>query len=173
MGLFADVIADEETAAVAKHKPPIMAPKEDVLHVFLHWRTYHPRSYPRPIDTMKEWQKIAARLREGYTVEQLRQAIDGMHKSPFHQGENDRQTKYLSLELCLRDASKVEQFLRLDEQYDAAYGSAPVLSEKTQKTLRAGQNWLNRNSGGSEASGPALPPEPRIQETRRLTDDRH
>jgi hypothetical protein len=56
---------------------------------------------------------ISARLRDGYTVEVLKQAIDGCKRSSFHMGENDRNTVYDSLDLILRNAEKVDGFVEL------------------------------------------------------------
>ncbi len=86
---------------------------EDVLAVFDHYRTYHPRAHPNPRPDSKEWRKILDRLREDYTVEDLCLAIDGCHKSPHHCGENDRGTKYLGLELIVRDSGHVATFIEV------------------------------------------------------------
>ncbi|MFM1990173.1 MAG: hypothetical protein RJA99_3130 [Pseudomonadota bacterium] len=47
-----------------------------------------------------------------YTVEDLKKAIKGCSLSPFHQGENDRNTKFNDLELITRDPAQVEKFMR-------------------------------------------------------------
>jgi hypothetical protein len=85
----------------------------EVLEVFTHYRTYHPRAHPEPSSKSKEWRAIKARLAEKYSVTDLKLAIDGHHKSKHHLGNNERQTKYLSLELCMRDSSKVQGFMEL------------------------------------------------------------
>lgn len=108
-----------------------------MLAVFARYRTHHNRAHPRPKSTSKEWRLIRARLAEGYTVEDLCRAVDGCHKSPFHQGENDRGAKFDSLELIMRDSSKVQKFIECAEQ-----GPQPVLSERTRQNLRAADNWL-------------------------------
>lgn len=54
--------------------------------------------------------KIQARLREGYTIETLKNAVRGCAASPFHNGDNDRGKKYLDIELICRSGEKVESF---------------------------------------------------------------
>lgn len=128
---------------------------DQIKAVFEHWKVLHPRSFPRIHGELKEWKKIRDRLKDGYTLAQLCRAIDGIHVSPWHQGENERGKEYVSLELCLRDAKHVEQFL---EQMDKHEQRQPVLSEKTQRTLRAGESWAERVTGhNTEELGEAQP----------------
>jgi hypothetical protein len=111
----------------------------DVIAVFDAYRKHHPRAFAKPVPTSKEWRAIAARLREGFTVDDLVEAIEGCHVSPFHCGENDRQTPYQSLSLIVRDGSQVNNFIEL-----ARKGPTPVLSEKNQRGQRAAQSFLAR-----------------------------
>ena len=55
--------------------------------------------------------KIKDRLKEGYTEEEIRLAIDGCAKSPYHMGDNDRNTAYDSIELICRNGENVERFI--------------------------------------------------------------
>lgn len=80
--------------------------------VVAHYQKFHPKARPGK----KERALIAARIAEGSTAEDLCQAIDGCHASPFHQGQNDTGRKYDSLELICRNASKVATFIELAEQ---------------------------------------------------------
>ena len=102
------------------HSPVQNGTASDVLAVFAHYRTYHPRAFKNPKSTSKEWKAIKARLAEGSTVDDLCLAIDGCHRSPWHQGRNDRKTKYDSLELITRSGSKVIEFIALAEQHPAS-----------------------------------------------------
>jgi hypothetical protein len=112
----------------------------DVLAVFEHYRGFHPRAHKTPHSGMKEWGKIKARLAEGYSVDDLKLAIDGCHRSPFHMGENDNGRKYNTLELIVRDGSKVQSFIELAQQ------EGPVLAQKTSKTIRAAQAWAGKET---------------------------
>ncbi len=110
-----------------------------VLAVFAHYRTYHARSFAKPSRGSKEWRLIAARLAEGYSVDDLKAAIDGNHRSPYHCGENERSREYHNLELIVRDGGKVTQFMEVPDR-------CTVVSEKESRSLRAAQNWLDKDS---------------------------
>ena len=104
------------------------------------YKTYHPRARPGG----KAKRLIRARL-ANWTIDDLCRAIDGCHRSPFHSGENDSQTKYQSLELILRDDGQVQKFIELPEH------PPPVLSKKTQRNAAAIKNFVKRSSdNGSE-----------------------
>lgn len=110
--------------------------------VFAHYRTYHPKQFPSPSSKSKEWRLIADRLREGYSVPDLCAAIDGIHKSPFHCGQNDKGTKYQTLALCMRDASQVGKFMEY-----ATTRAGPVLSEKSMRTQSAIDQFVLEREG--------------------------
>ncbi len=111
-----------------------MSVEIDVREVVKHYQDFHPKSKPGK----KEKAKIRLRLKDGYSVDDLKAAIDGCHRSPFHCGENDRGKKYQSLELIMRDASHVTEFLEIPLD-----GSEPVLSEKTRRTMRAVSTFVD------------------------------
>jgi hypothetical protein len=119
-----------ENTSVELVKPDRTSSTE-ITAVVDHYRTYHPRARPGA----KERKLIASRLKEKYTVSDLKQAIDGCHLSPHHCGQNDRGTKYQSLELIVRDSSKVAQFI------EHARGS-PVRAEP--KALRIAREHEER-----------------------------
>lgn len=86
--------------------------------VFEHWRKATGKV--RAILDTKRRDLIDRRLAEGNTVEDLKASIEGYVKSPFHNGENDKRKKYLSLELMLRDAAHIEAGLDLLMESNAA-----------------------------------------------------
>lgn len=76
--------------------------------VFEHWRQkLRPKAHVFDDDTRK---KVLARLKEGFTVEELKQAIDGCASNPHNQGVNDKQKRYDSLELICRNGGNVARF---------------------------------------------------------------
>jgi hypothetical protein len=89
-----------------------MARKEEVGAVVDWYRKHHPRARP----DKKERLLIGERLADGYSVEDLCQAIDGCHLSSFHCGQNDRHTKYQSLGLIMRSSSHVLKFIEIYER---------------------------------------------------------
>jgi hypothetical protein len=90
-----------------KEKPPSIASPQ-VRAVFAYWQAV--MRHPEAILLAKREQLIQARLREGYSLEDLKAAIDGCKASPHHMGQNDRHTVYDTLELILRDGGNVERF---------------------------------------------------------------
>lgn len=103
--------------------------------VFAYYQKLHPQSHPGD----KERRLVQTRLREGYTSEQLISAINGCHKTPHNLGANDRNTKYLSLTVIMKDSSQVARFIENNENPPQAR------SEKEQRTLDAARSWLEGN----------------------------
>lgn len=60
--------------------------------------------------TPKRESVIKARLKEGYTVDHIKQAIDGCKRNPFNMGKNPNKVVYDDLELICRSGEKVEHF---------------------------------------------------------------
>jgi hypothetical protein len=66
--------------------------------------------------TREREMKIKGRLDEGYTVDQLKSAVDGCGGSAFHQGDNERGHRYDDITLICRSGSKVEQFIEMTKE---------------------------------------------------------
>lgn len=111
---------------------------DQVRQVFDHFRTHHPRAFPTPKPESKEWRLILARMNEGFTDQDLCDAIDGMHRTPHNCGVNDSQQTFLSLELCMRSGSHVTKYMQAPQQL------APIMSEKEMRGQIAGQQFLER-----------------------------
>lgn len=88
------------------------ARRDQVASVFNHWRQV--MKHPRSAMDAKRRKLIESRMKEGYSEEDLKSAIDGCSRSSFHMGGNDRQQRYDGLDLILRDASHVDNFLSLE-----------------------------------------------------------
>jgi len=86
--------------------------KAEAAVVFEYWKTVlqHPKAQ---LDSSRR-QKIQRRLKE-FTVADLKKAIDGVARSPFYLGDNDRKRKYDGIETIFRNAAKVEQFIEVAE----------------------------------------------------------
>lgn len=80
-----------------------------VAKVFDYYRTHHPQAR-LGADIRK---KIGARLKEGFTVDECKKAIDGCHLSDYHSGKNESGTKYQSCELIFRNSAKTNQFIEM------------------------------------------------------------
>jgi hypothetical protein len=103
-------VGTEPDGPVRDQAQPTAPPSDHVLSVFDHWRAVmgHPASKLTP----KRRRLVIQRLRDGYTVDQLRSAIDGCRLDPHNMGHNDRNTVYDDLELICRDGEHVERFMR-------------------------------------------------------------
>ncbi|HKX31349.1 MAG TPA: helix-turn-helix domain-containing protein [Blastocatellia bacterium] len=97
----------ESTDSKPKHRKSDRA--DEITQVFEHWKLT--LNHPNGRLDEKRKQKIRARLAEGFNVEDLKLAIDGCSKSPFHQGDNDRNKVFDDIELICRDAAHVERFM--------------------------------------------------------------
>lgn len=80
-----------------------------VQEVFEYWQVR--MGTPRARLDQKRRQKIRQRLLDGYTVQDLTDAIEGCASSPFNMGQNDRSTVYNDIELICRDAAHVDRFI--------------------------------------------------------------
>lgn len=85
----------------------------DVSMVFEFWRDLLAPS-SRLDDRRRKL--IAARLDDGYSVEDLQLACLGCRASPFHMGDNDRHTKYCSIDLICRSSEYVDKFISIAEE---------------------------------------------------------
>ena len=93
----------------------------NITDVFDYWKLV--MSSQRSKLDSKRKKLINDRLKT-YSVDDLKTAIHGCSVSPFHMGENDRGVKYNSIELILRDSSKIDQFIGYSESPPKAGGSA-------------------------------------------------
>lgn len=123
-------VTDEQTTSVEQARPvplslEIVEPpkRDDAAEVFEYWKAV--MGSGRSVLDSKRRKLIEARIVEGATTQELKRAIDGCKASAFHQGENDRRTKYSTIELICRDRAKVEQFVALIERPVAAKPGQP------------------------------------------------
>lgn len=100
---------EEEEGKGKGNDVALRARREQVAAVFDHWRQI--MDHARSVLDDKRRKLIEARLKDGYSAEDLTNAITGCSLSPFHMGHNEQGTRYDGLELILRDGSKVDKFL--------------------------------------------------------------
>lgn len=91
----------EEKEAVAEAAP--------VSQLFDFWKATMSLN-GKTLLTPKRKRLISDRLREGYTIERIQNAIRGCAASAFHSGQNDTHTTYNDIELICRSGEKVEFF---------------------------------------------------------------
>lgn len=77
--------------------------------VFVFWQDH--LNHPKSVMDSKRLKAINARLKDGYSVDDLTAAIRGCKLTPYNMGENDRKQVYDDIELICRDATHVENFI--------------------------------------------------------------
>lgn len=103
----------KESNILAQKQEGEAADSGNIRTVFDHWTTVCALPGGRsPVLNDKRRSKIRARLREGFTVEDLQNAITGFAAEPFYNGDQDGKRK-LELQWRLADAAQVERGLEL------------------------------------------------------------
>lgn len=104
ISLFEDFPAGEEENKISK---------ETVMEIFNFWVKTLRNSLrgPSPVLTPARDKKIRKAL-ELYGSETCLQAIEGCSLSDFHMGKNKGGRRYDDIELILRDAKHIEQFVQ-------------------------------------------------------------
>jgi hypothetical protein len=142
---------EEEKPSLSTSAKPKPTWSREANLVFEHWRTQMGKR-SNTIFSGDRKTKVLARLREGYTVDQLKQAIDGYSQSSFHRGENPRGVAYDDLELICRSGAKVEQGIEL-----ATRRTTPTTPGTTRHSVSReyddGIQWHNNDDDDGEDSG--------------------
>ncbi len=81
----------------------------EVRDIFVYWQTVMGKQRSRLTGDRRG--KIEARLREGYSVDEIKKAIDGCRNTPWNMGENPNGKQYNDFDLICRNGSKLEQFI--------------------------------------------------------------
>lgn len=136
--------------------------REDAEEVFAHWAevVHRPSAEarglkPRQLNlTADRQRKIKARLSDGFTVDQLKQACTGLASSDWHMGRNQKTAKNPpnGIDFVFRSAGKVEEFLELadniptdplaaDISYDDVVGARNMLAQSERDVRRANGEW--------------------------------
>jgi hypothetical protein len=125
---------EEEENMSGARAPGVVVSAGLVREVFAYWqyRLNHQQAKLTP----EREKKIRARLKQGYTVAQIKRAIDGCASSPFHQGANESGAVYSDLTLICRDGGKLESFIARADKGAARFSPA------AQQTIAAGERIL-------------------------------
>lgn len=76
--------------------------------VFAKWQEVFGKNRARM--NAKRKKKIEERIKEGYTYQDMAEAIMGCSLTPWNMGDNPSRKRYVELELILRDGSQLERF---------------------------------------------------------------
>ena len=117
--------SNTDSNAYSDDKPPLPPP---VLHhltddgvcdaasmVFFYWLKAMGKTDKIKF-TPRRKKAVLARLKSGYSVDDLKQAIDGCAMSPFHMGQSESGVVYDDLELICRNPEKVDGFIAMEKR---------------------------------------------------------
>ncbi|EPX3860864.1 hypothetical protein ACWY7A_000032 [Acinetobacter baumannii] len=88
--------------------------KDEIHEVFEFWKVTFNKNTRTVLDNKRKT-KIQARLKEGYTVEDIKLAITNCSKSEYHV-----QGGYTDIELICREASKLDRFIEMSNPAQVA-----------------------------------------------------
>ena len=88
----------------------ISAKADEVEQVFNHWVRVMGKTGQAKLTTKRK-SCIEARLKEGYSTDDIKLAINGCAGSSYHMGQNDNGTIYDDLTLICRSGDKLENFI--------------------------------------------------------------
>lgn len=126
---FADGIAPTKSAV-----PAIDTSKEE-NDIFAYWRTVAGKSGAQ--FTAERRGKVRTRLREGYSVAKIKQAIDYVCNNPWHTGANPEGKKYVDLDLICRNATQLEKYIDQAQDAGVARVDSGESTEKSEALKRA------------------------------------
>lgn len=87
--------------------------------------------------TAKRLKAVKSRLKEGYTIDQIKQAIYGCSVTPHNQGKNDQGKVFDCLELICRSGENIERFA----------GNADYIVTLTPNEASEQTNWHEQDLG--------------------------
>jgi hypothetical protein len=156
--------------------------------LFGEWSDLTGRKRARP--TPDRLTKIIARLREGYSEEEIRRAIRNVASSEWHRGQNDHGKEYIELSMICRSGEKLEHYRDMDDvtapvatwehQAEAALASGRIDDYERLNAHRNGGGvgeHVEKDQGrpekprGIPAGGGAVPPVLRLAGIPRKTSD--
>lgn len=111
-----------------------------VIEIFDFWKTVFNKSNRVKLDKLREG-KINARLAEGFSVEQIKIAIENVSKSVHHVENN-----HIDLELICRNSLNLEKYMAMKprQQYQGNYQPQPDPSMNRMENLkRLEQEYAN------------------------------
>lgn len=112
----------------------------EVQAVFEHWQTQ--LDHPNAKLDAKRTKAITDRLKDGYTVDQLQTAIDGILLDPHKMGNNDRRRKFDDIELACRTAANVDALIDLATNGNPK--ALPAGNDRRARTKVRGDEWEAR-----------------------------
>lgn len=140
----------QENAAVESDKTRELS--EAINRVFEFWKIRSGHCRAR-LD-QKRRSKIRQRLVDGYTEQDIIDAIEGCRLSPWHMGTEPRGNGvvYDDIELICRDAKHVDMFIKLTEKHkidQARKNAAAKASREEEERIQRERSIRRASSAGS------------------------
>lgn len=123
-------LIDDHSRSLRGGADPIRSDPDPILILFDYWRERCEHLQARP--TKDRLAKIRARRSEGYTDEQIREAINGAARGAF---VNDTGKRFDDIELICRNGTKLESFIDRATSRPAA-GSTSELDRKRLDSMK-------------------------------------
>ena len=127
---------------------PIVPAKKfeaEVEQVFAFWKVEF--NHPRAKLDSKRKSKITSGLKNGFSVDELCNAIAGAKFNSWLMGKNPDNTIYDDLVTLLRDVPQIEKLKALHENPQAKAVASNEYSAITARNIQAMQGWSSENSG--------------------------
>jgi hypothetical protein len=105
-----NTVSNKDKKEIKTCKPTVDQHYYSIRVVFNFWKAVMIKSDATKLDG-KRSTAIKNRLRDGYTVDQIKQAIDKCSLTPHNMGQNNQGQKYNDIELICRNASNLERFI--------------------------------------------------------------
>ena len=131
-----DSVSVSDSVSVIKNKKQLLDKSSDLdltKEVFVYWLKTMDKNGSAKFTAQRK-QKIIARLRSGYTVDQIKTAIFNCANNSFNMGQNESGKVYDDLTLICRDDTKLEQYIN----------DTPVKNQRsavTQQNISSLSNW--------------------------------
>lgn len=90
-------------------KEPMSSKPDTVVEIFDYWKEVMQKKANTTLSTKRKT-KIKQRLKDGYSIEEIKQAIFNCSNTPHNMGINDRNQKFDDIELICRSAENLERF---------------------------------------------------------------
>lgn len=100
----------EESKEEEENKKPSSSTPNLVMEIFSYWCEVMNKSPGQTKLTSKRDRVIRARLKDGYSIQDIKTAIDNCRRDPFSMGANNRNKPFNDIELICRTGEKLESF---------------------------------------------------------------
>jgi hypothetical protein len=117
-----------------------------VEKIFKHWKDVF--NHRHAVLDPKRKKLINQALKNGYTEDQLCEAITGCSYTPHNMGDNDRGQRYDGLHVIFRDADQIDRFIHNAQHPPRPLNAADKL---LQSNYAVAQNWLQKYADEEDA----------------------